>query len=262
MSFEKAKKFFGEDVNPEVTSPSLSYRGSLDCLLPLPKNYSPPGSPIKELPEHQTDVIYSATIETSKKLKQFFGEEELAVVGMGSTKKLGDFYGVPIKTLRRYPSNETLSPEKEEFHSDVHTEPEDISVHQIQQKGLKAMIRSVFPLFYFIAHLLAEQTAENCLFVLDVVALGKSEADWHSKAAKLYETYFTPDAVLELNVTYKVKQIVKAKVDESDRQCFQPAVDEVMVLLDQSFAGFKKADLFSRMANDLGILHLMQVNTR
>jgi hypothetical protein len=187
-------------------------------------------------------------------LKNFFGEEDLAVVGVGSTKKLGEFYGVPIKSLKRHPSAETLSPEKEEFPAEFKIEPHDVSVHQIQGTGLKSMIISVFPLFYFIAFLLQEQTVENCLFVLDVLELEKLEdAEWKSKAKELYHTYFTSQGMLELNLTHKSKAGVEEAIEMLDKQCLNQAFSEIMVLLEQSYSGFKKSDLFNRMAYDLGI---------
>ncbi|KAJ3272272.1 hypothetical protein HDV01_005811 [Terramyces sp. JEL0728] len=268
-SIEKAKRFFGEELSAtQLKSPSsestISVAESEDFLI---KDREPlvPIRPQKSEFRRQSfdavlapkDLIYTAANHRSRdKVVQFFGERDI-VISDGSQKKLGSFYGVKTaKTLTKSRSAESLSSkgssELLEDYSNARltmllkeTMP-DTAVATVSHSGLPALLNSKLPLFYFLSFLLQEHTFENLFFLLEYKEYkGKPE-----KYEQLYKKFVIPEAPFELNLTYKSKKLIETNLRNGD--CYDKAAEEIMVLLEQSYGGFKKSSAYTQMFNDLG----------
>lgn len=79
---------------------------------------------------------------------------------------------------------------------------------------------------------------------------GKSE-----KNEQLFKKFVVPEAPFELNLTYKSKKQIEANLMSDE--CYDRAAEEIMILLEQSFSGFKKSSVYAQMVSDLGIKFLM-----
>ncbi|KAJ3326165.1 hypothetical protein HDV06_000041 [Boothiomyces sp. JEL0866] len=268
-SIEKAKRFFGEELSAtQLKSPSsestISIAESEDFLIKDKESFVPLRPQKSELRRQSfdavlapKDLIYTAANHRSRdKVVQFFGERDI-VISDGSQKKLGSFYGVKTaKTLTKSRSAESLSSkgssELLEDYSNARlslllkeTMP-DTAVATVALTGLPALLGSKLPLFYFLCFLLQEHTFENLFFLLEYKEnKGKTE-----KNEQLFKKFVVPEAPFELNLTYKSKKQIESNLINSD--CYDKAAAEIMVLLEQSFNGFKKSSVYSQMVNDLG----------
>ncbi|KAJ1336660.1 hypothetical protein BSLG_006979 [Batrachochytrium salamandrivorans] len=140
--------------------------------------------------------------------------------------------------------------------------PVDTSVHQIERDGLWSILISNLPLCYFLFSLLKEHTPELLFFILDANHFAQttftSDEELQRAAQALFTLYFITDAPFELNVSQKVKCIVSEGIKTMSSSCFNKAVQEVIVLLDNAYNRFKTGSHFQTMKRDLGkhtVLH-------
>jgi hypothetical protein len=186
------------------------------------------------------------SVASLQKAKKFFGEESFPATIVINARKssLGD--------------KRTIDPlaVPKPFHEKVADTLDDISVKQIREGGLEVLLKSTFPLFYFLAFCIQELTAENLLFVLEARDFRTCSVETSNfirgKGQRLFEEYFESTGLLELNLVHKTKKQTKEMVENCAIDAFDAAVNEVKLLLGQSFDKFTNSDIFLKMVESLG----------
>ncbi|KAI3640538.1 hypothetical protein MIR68_001416 [Amoeboaphelidium protococcarum] len=144
----------------------------------------------------------------------------------------------------------------------------EVTVDDIVKGGLNPLLKSNVPLAYFLAYLIRSLAPENLLFYLAVARyqneLHLSPSIQAKQARKICKMFFEDESSMQLNLNQKVveetKAMIRASFDRADRdpnavvsthRCFDPAVKAVKLMLEDSYRGFKKDELFQKMVNDL-----------
>ena len=221
------------------------------------------------------DVCYTTRSQKSKdKCHRFFGSDTPSIVVGGSRTKLSSFYGAQCSDAIEM-DKETLvspiSPIHSKDHPVLHLPrlfhshkvlnvlgdscPVDVSLAMIDEGGLSALLESCFPLCYFLGYLISQNNAELLFFVLDIQAFEQSifptRSDCEQHAQRIFHSYFDQGALFELNVSYKSKRAVANGVKSASHTCFRPAVNEIMILLEDAFHLFKASPVYTAMEQHL-----------
>ncbi|CAH1759064.1 9461_t:CDS:2 [Entrophospora sp. SA101] len=136
--------------------------------------------------------------------------------------------------------------------------PIDICVREIEKEGLKAILNSKIPLFYFLYSLLEEYSSENLFFFLKVEQYESKQYDNSTQqlvmAQQIFDTYLTRNSQFEVNIDDRVRKLTIAAIkSERDlRYCFRDAKQAVFVLLENSFSRFIRSNLADTMRKEIG----------
>lgn len=134
--------------------------------------------------------------------------------------------------------------------------PVDVSIRDIEQLGLKALLASRVPLCYFLYQLLEEHCSENVFFFLEV------DLYEHTKfqdpqmmidiGIELYDTFLRADSEFEVNIPQKIKAPVSDQIRAGDHGAFTDAKEHIQKLMEPVFTKFKNGTIFTRMKQELG----------
>ncbi|CAJ0639458.1 6509_t:CDS:2 [Entrophospora sp. SA101] len=136
--------------------------------------------------------------------------------------------------------------------------PIDICVREIEKEGLKAILNSKIPLFYFLYSLLEEYSPENLFFFLKVEQYESKQYDNSTQqlvmAQQIFDIYLTRNSQFEVNIDDRVRKLTIAAIkSERDlRYCFRDAKQAVFILLESSFCRFIRSDLADTMRKEIG----------
>nr|CAG8483870.1 7259_t:CDS:2 [Entrophospora candida] len=136
--------------------------------------------------------------------------------------------------------------------------PIDICVREIEKEGLKAILNSKIPLFYFLYSLLEEYSPENLFFFLKVEQYESKQYDNSTQqlvmAQQIFDIYLTRNSQFEVNIDDRVRKLTIAAIkSERDlRYCFRDAKQAVFVLLENSFSRFIRSNLADTMRKEIG----------
>jgi hypothetical protein len=223
--------------------------------------------------------------KSKEKLNRFFGEQLQISVG-GSVEKLNSYYvqGEAAEARKRNsistidellaspllesPAIQNTSLSFASLNDDSRKARQilgdvvmDTSLAKIHSDGLSALYSSHFPLCYFLAFLLAEQSCEVLFFRMDVVnfeqMVFKSVKQMHSTAQAIFDSYLAQDSVLEINVSEKTKRAVNQSINAYSSTCFHPALLELQPGLETLFKRFLSSSQYDEMASQIRNWHLM-----
>ncbi|TPX35965.1 hypothetical protein SmJEL517_g01681 [Synchytrium microbalum] len=132
--------------------------------------------------------------------------------------------------------------------------PLDITIPEIEELRLPALLSSRIPLLWFLAMTLYEQNAENLLFWVDSKLFEeKVHSNRDNSAEVIFHTYLASDAALEINVSHRCLRVVVDGVRKGTRTCFARAREEVLANLEMAFSRFYPSHpLYVLMSTDLG----------
>ncbi|KAI9033691.1 RGS domain-containing protein [Phycomyces nitens] len=130
---------------------------------------------------------------------------------------------------------------------------QEMTVENIMEDGLKAMLKSKIPLGYYICHLMEEYSCENLFFYLAVEQYEHHQFETkdaqHIAAKRIYSTYISQSSQLEINLESKIhKAVVQALLDsDSLVHVFESAKQHVFELLNLSYHRFISSPLWDTM---------------
>jgi hypothetical protein len=130
----------------------------------------------------------------------------------------------------------------------------DVSLKDINELGLPALLHSRVPLTFFLIHLLKHHCAELLFFYLDIQQLKRKNFNHAQEqdivSRQVFELYLESNAPFELNipnsVTIRIAELMPAK------DAFDGAVNEVMDLMQRQYLYFVKSPLFREMRHAIG----------
>ncbi|CAJ0634087.1 739_t:CDS:2 [Entrophospora sp. SA101] len=142
--------------------------------------------------------------------------------------------------------------------NDFYFQTSSTSSSEIEKEGLKAILNSKIPLFYFLYSLLEEYSSENLFFFLKVEQYESKQYDNSTQqlvmAQQIFDTYLTRNSQFEVNIDDRVRKLTIAAIkSERDlRYCFRDAKQAVFVLLENSFSRFIRSNLADTMRKEIG----------
>ncbi|CAJ0831645.1 8516_t:CDS:2 [Entrophospora sp. SA101] len=142
--------------------------------------------------------------------------------------------------------------------NDFYFQTSSTSSSEIEKEGLKAILNSKIPLFYFLYSLLEEYSPENLFFFLKVEQYESKQYDNSTQqlvmAQQIFDIYLTRNSQFEVNIDDRVRKLTIAAIkSERDlRYCFRDAKQAVFILLESSFCRFIRSDLADTMRKEIG----------
>ncbi|KAG1170924.1 hypothetical protein G6F70_007606 [Rhizopus microsporus] len=133
-----------------------------------------------------------------------------------------------------------------------------ISIKDIKQQGLKALLRSSVPLGYFLYYLMTEYCSENLFFYLAVDNYQRYEfsnqAERRRMASKIAKTYLESTSEVEANLEDRIHKTVKKALEQQQKvptassgNEFDAAKRHVFTLLNSSYHRFRISPIWSIM---------------
>ncbi|KND02129.1 uncharacterized protein SPPG_02623 [Spizellomyces punctatus DAOM BR117] len=146
--------------------------------------------------------------------------------------------------------------------------PLDISVSEVEQQGLKALLMSKVPRAYFLYSLLEDYSCENLFFFLEVehytTSVFPTVEQQRSAAQHIYNTYLNLNSHFEVNLDERVRKevVVAMSSDETLPDCFDSAKRAALHLMEGSWQKFARSDIFARMKKEIGTLQCNLTESR
>lgn len=142
--------------------------------------------------------------------------------------------------------------------------PFDISIKEIKNNGLKAILQSKVPICYFLYSLLENYSCENLFFYLEVLQFEKEKYDdpvaQQEAARNIFNTYLSRNSQIEINIDEKIHREISKFIttmtlntsEETVSKCFKKARNSVLQLMEDCYTKFQKSSLFERMIREIG----------
>lgn len=134
----------------------------------------------------------------------------------------------------------------------------DVSVSEIINFGLKAMIKSKVPLCYFLYTLIEDYCCENLFFYLEIEQyknfLFENSAAQLKAAQYIYITYLDSSSKIEVNIDEKIRREILNQLN--NKYCnlltiFDRAMESVFSLMESSYAKFNRSNIKKQMIDEL-----------
>lgn len=133
--------------------------------------------------------------------------------------------------------------------------PVDVSLSEIAQHGLPALLQSSVPLCYFLYSMLEQYSAENLFFFLEVELFQVHEfnsPEEQRKCAKyIYRAFIKSSCDMEVNLDAAVKKPIRAAIDRNDQHCFDEAKEHIQKLMEPCYLNFLSSSIFQKMQEHL-----------
>lgn len=125
------------------------------------------------------------------------------------------------------------------FGSSMHT---DVSLKEIEDRGLCILLQSNIPLAHFLHYCLKSFNAENLFFYLEVEQFEeykfKDRKALKRTATHLVDAFIKDGADFELNLPGEVRMPIKERIEAMDQFCFADARDHAITLLEPCMENF------------------------
>jgi len=132
--------------------------------------------------------------------------------------------------------------------------PVDISVKDIEDYGLPALLNSNIPLCYFLHFLLETFRAENLFFYMESTMF--EDYDFTTKkqlkqsARELYNNFIKEGSEFEINIEGSIRKRIQEGIEEYDQTCFNESRQHVLLLLQPCLQDFMQSKSYERLKND------------
>lgn len=138
------------------------------------------------------------------------------------------------------------------FGSSMHT---DISLKEIEQRGLCILLQSNLPLAHFLHFCLKSFNAENLFFYLEVEQFEEYKFK-EGKALKrtamhLFDAFIKDGADFELNLPGELRMPIKDRIEVSDQFCFADIRDHAITLLEPCMESFFMSPEWSDLKSEV-----------
>ena len=134
--------------------------------------------------------------------------------------------------------------------------PVDVSIRDIENLGLRALLASRVPICYFLYQLLEEHCSENLFFFLEVDLYEHTKFQARQMqidiGVELYDTFLRADSEFEVNIPQKIKAPVLEMINSGNHGAFSEAKEHIQKLMEPVFTKFKNGPIFTRMKQELG----------
>lgn len=132
----------------------------------------------------------------------------------------------------------------------------DVPLEEIEREGLRSMLKSSVPMCYFLHYLMEIFSIETLFFILEVQRFQLTRYDGQrgsviEAATQIEQAFIRNECIFEVNLKDDTKNSVIEKLNTGTKRCFDDAVEEILYLLEESYGGFERSNVYKTMRKNL-----------